>query len=105
MTRRSLMLCAVVLAAAGRSARAEDARQACTANVAAVRARAEMMPQGDLSRRFAENDLDTALTELAAGEVDECHELVARAIRTISVRPYQLYPGEVLDGYGPDAPG
>lgn len=104
MTDRSLMLCAVMLVAIAHSARAEDAAQACIASVAAVRARAEMMPQGDLSRRFAENDLDTALTEMAAGDVDECHELVARAIHTIRARPYQLHPGEALDGYGPGRP-
>ena len=104
MTGRSLMLGAAMLAAVAHSARAEDDRQACMASVAAVRARAETMPQGDLSRRFAENDLDTALSEMAAGDVDECHELVARATRTIRVRPYQLHPGEVLDGYGPGSP-
>ncbi len=101
---RILMLGAVVLMAIAHSARAVDDRQACVASVAAVRARAEAMPQGDLSRRFAENDLDTALAEMAAGDVDECRELVARAIHTIRVRPYQLHPGEVLDGHGPATP-
>lgn len=104
MTGRSLMLGAAMLAVIAHSARAEDDRQACTASVAAVRARAETMPKGDLSRRFAENDLDIALAEMAGGEVDECHKLVARALRTIRVRPYQLRPGEVLDGHGPGSP-
>ena len=104
MTGRSLMLGAAMLVAVARPAQAEGDRQACVASIAALRARAETMPQGDLSRRFAENDLDTALTEMAAGDADECHELVARATRTIRVRPYQLYPGEVLHGYGPGSP-
>lgn len=104
MTGHSLLLGAAMLAAVAHSAWAKDDRQACMASVAAARARAQTMPQGDLSRRFAENHLDTALAEIAAGDVDECHELVARAIRTIRVRPYQLYPGEVLNGYGPDGP-
>lgn len=104
MTGRSLMLSAAMLAATAYSAWAKDDQQACMASVAAVRARAETMPQGDLSRRFAENDLDTALAEIAAGDADECHHFVARAIRTIRMRPYQLYPGEVLNGYGPDNP-
>ena len=104
MTGRSLMLGAAMLAAVAHSAWAEDDQQACMASVAAARARAETMPQGDLSRRFAENDLDTALAEMAGGDVDECHELIERAIHTIRVRPYRLHPGEVLDGYGPDRP-
>ena len=105
MTSRSLILGAVMLAATAHSAWAGDDRQACIASIAAVRTRAETMPKGDLSRRFAENDLDTALAEMAAGDADECHVLVERAIRTIRVRPYRLHPGEVLDGHGPDSPG
>lgn len=105
MIGRSVALIAIMLTIVAHPARAADDTQACIASVAAVRVRAESLPPGDLSRRFAENDLDTALTEMAAGDVDECHELVARAIHTISARPYRLHPGEVLDGYGPDTRG
>lgn len=105
MTGRSLTLIALMLAALAHPTRAEDEQQACLASVAAVRERAATLPAGDLSRRFAENALDTALTEMAAGDTDECQAFVERAIHTISVRPYQLRPGEILDGYGPDTPG
>ena len=105
MIGRSVIPMAIVLTVVVHPAHAADDTQACIVSVAAVRVRAESLPPGDLSRRFAENDLDTALTEMAAGDVDECHELVERAIHTISVRPYRLHPGEVLDGYGPDTRG
>ncbi len=105
MTGRSLILIAMMLTDVAHSAWAEDDKQACIASVAAVRAQAETLPEGDLSRRFAENALDTALIEIAAGDADECHVFVERAIHTLSVRPYQLYPGEVLDRHSPDTPG
>lgn len=102
----NLMIPVMMLAAAAaHPARAADERQECAAGVALVRARAETLPKGDLSRRFAEADLDAALAEMAAGDADECRGLVARALHTIRVRPYQLYPGEVLHGYGPDTQG
>ena len=75
---------------------AED--QACMS----ARSRAVALPVGDPSRRFAESDLATALTEMASGEVEECPELVERALHVIETRPYRLRPGEVMNGYGPD---
>lgn len=86
-------------------ARANEEEQACIAEVADLRVRAATLPQGDLSRRFAEHDLDTALREMAAGDVDECPVLIERARHTITTRPYILRPGETLDGYGPDTRG
>lgn len=99
------MLPAMLLAAAAHPAWAGDETQDCAAGIALVRARAETLPKGDLSRRFAEADLDTALAEIASGDPGECRGLVTRAMHTIRVRQYQLYPGEVLDGYGPDTQG
>ena len=70
-------------------------------SVAAARERAASLPHGDPSRRFAESDLTTALTEMASGEVEECPDLVERALHVIEARPYQLRPGEIMSGYGP----
>ena len=105
MNGRRSLLGAVILIAAVSSAQAGKEEQACIASVADMRARVAALPAGDLSRRFAENDLDTALSELAAGDADECSKLIERAFHTISTRPYRLYPGETLHGYGPDPQG
>lgn len=105
MNGRSLMFSAVTLIAIAHPAWAGDEKQDCAAGIALVRARAETLPKDDLSRRFAEADLDTALAEIASGDAEECRGLVTRAMHTIRSRPYQLYPGEVLDGYGPDTKG
>ena len=105
MTGRGLLLGATIFASVAASASAADETQACIAHVADLRARAAALPEGDLSRRFAEHDLDTALSEMAAGDVDECPVLIERALRTISTRPYRLRPGENLDGFGPDTRG
>lgn len=96
---------AVVLAmfiAAG-PASVEDGPAACMAAVAEVRDQAAALPAGDPSRRFAEHDLDTALTEMNAGEVEECPGLVENARMTLLKRLYRLRPGERLRGYGPDS--
>lgn len=99
---RPIILFGLVLSCAGSPpARADWDAATCSAAVAAMRLRAHALPTGDLSRRFAEHDLDTALTEFAAGDTDECEELVERAAETIATRRYVLRPGEVLDGYGP----
>ena len=87
----------------GRADEAEDAA-ACEQAVAQAVSLVAALPAEDPSRRFAEADLRTALTEMASGEVDECPELVARAKETIETRPYRLRAGERMDGYGPDRP-
>ena len=81
-----------------------DDEAACEADVAATRAEAAAFPAGDPSRRFAEHALATALTEMSAGEVDECPGLVEQARVILTTRPYVLRPGETLHGYGPDSP-
>lgn len=77
----------------------------CMAGVARLAAMAATLPAGDLSRRFAENELRTAVTEAEAGDVDECPALLESAERTLADRPYNLRPGERLRGYGPDDAG
>ena len=105
MNRCILTFAAMLLASASYPARAGDEERACLAAVAAMRERAATLPTGDLSRRFAENDLDTALMEMEAGDVDECPGRVERALHTLTKHPYKLRPGEILNGYGPDTQG
>jgi len=81
---------------------AEEAAQ-CERAVDDARSLLVQLPASDPSRRFAESDLLTAMTEMAAGEVDECPDLVARARTVIETRPYRLRPGERMHGYGPDS--
>ncbi len=66
----------------------------CLEDVAATRELAATLPAQDISRRYAENQLDTAIIEMHAGEVDECPDIIARARRIIATRPYQSRPGE-----------
>ena len=77
---------------------------ACLQHVIAVQKQAEALPDGDLTRRFAETDLAQAMQELGAGDPEECIELAERAEQTLEARPYVLRPGEVAHGGGPDSP-
>ncbi len=94
----------LTLGLAAAPAQAEWDAATCTTTVAAMRVQAAALPADDLSRRFAEHDLNIALMELAAGDGDECEERVSRAKDAITNRRYVLRPGEVLKGYGPDDP-
>ncbi len=85
-------------------AMAEFTPAECVIAVEGMRHRAASLPSHDLSRRFAETALHTALMEMEAGDPDECEEMVAHAAEIIETRPYVLKPGEALNGYGPDAP-
>ena len=85
-------------------AHAEWDEATCVAEVHAARIRAEALPPGHLSRRFAESDLSVAIQEMEAGDVDECEERVRRADEAVSTLRYVLKPGQSLDGYGPDRP-
>ena len=87
MNRLSLTFPAMLLVAIAHPAWAGDARQDCAAGIALVRARAEALPKDDLSRRFAEADLEAALAEIASGDAEECRGLVTRAVHTIRSRP------------------
>ena len=70
--------------------------QACLAELAAARIYAATLPAGDLSRRFAETELNTAETELNAGEVEDCAPAIAHARWIVRAKPYALRPGETL---------
>jgi hypothetical protein len=74
--------------------------QACLAELAAARTYAATLPVGDLSRRFAETALNTAETELNAGEVEDCAPAIAHARWVVRTRPYVLRPGETLGASG-----
>lgn len=100
----AILLGVAVSCAGPRPGLADWDAETCNAAVGAARVRAQALPKDDLSRRFAEHDLNTALTEFAAGDTDECEALVERADDTIATHRYVLRPGEVLDGYGPDPP-
>ena len=75
---------------------AGPAEQACLDELAATRRYAATLPAGDLSRRFAETELNTAETELNAGEVEDCAPAIAHARWIVRAKPYVLRPGETL---------
>jgi hypothetical protein len=104
MNRYSLPAALLMVAAVAGSAFADEDAEACRKTVAELRVRAAALPADDLSRRFAERDLDSALLELAAGDGEDCELAADRAAHAIEARPYVLRPGEVLKGYGPDGP-
>jgi cellobiose-specific phosphotransferase system component IIA len=64
--------------------------------VGEARTLAATLPAGDLSRYFAERDLQQALTEAGNGEFDDCLEWVARAKEEVQERHHTLQPGETL---------
>lgn len=79
---------------------AGPAEQACLDDLADTRRYAATLPAGDLSRRFAETELNTAETELNAGEVEDCAPAIAHARWIVQVKPYALRPGETLGASG-----
>ena len=101
---RACLLAALLLASTARPGFADKDPRACQAMIAQSRLHAAALPADDLSRRFAERELDSAALELAAGDLDDCEMMAKRAKRTIQTRPYALRPGEALNGYGPDRP-
>jgi hypothetical protein len=75
---------------------AEPSREDCEAAVGQARAVAAALPANDLSRYFAERDLNQALVEAGNGEFDECMEFAARAADELRERRHELPPGETL---------
>jgi hypothetical protein len=80
----------------GQSASAEPTKESCQAAVEQTRALAAALPADDLSRYFAERDLQQAMVEAGNGEFDDCLELAARATDEIRERRHVLQPGERL---------
>jgi hypothetical protein len=89
--------CGAVRPCSGQSASAEPTREGCEAAVAQTRALAAALPADDLSRYFAERDLQQAMVEAGNGEFDDCLELAARATDEIRERRHVLQPGERLN--------
>jgi ATP:corrinoid adenosyltransferase len=75
----------------------EPTREACDAAVAQARVLAAALPAEDVSRYFAERDLQQALVEAGNGEFDDCLEAVARATDELRERRHTLQPGERLN--------
>jgi hypothetical protein len=82
--------------------RAEPNRQDCDAAVAQARALAAALPADNLSRYFAERDLQQAMVEAGNGEFDECLDMAARAAEEVKQRRHELPPGETLKVLKPD---
>ena len=88
--------CGVVLLCAAVPASAEPGKQDCDAAVEQARTLAAALPANDLSRYFAERDLQQALVEAGNGEFDECLEMAGRAADEAKERRHELPPGEKL---------
>ncbi|CCD94805.1 conserved exported hypothetical protein [Bradyrhizobium sp. ORS 375] len=99
MSRSSIVILAVlVLTMTGASAHDEEPTQeVCDAAVAEARAQAATLPADDVSRYFAERDIQQALVEAGNGEFDDCVEKAERAILEVRERPHSLKPGERLN--------
>jgi ATP:corrinoid adenosyltransferase len=80
----------------------EPTRQACDAAVAEARGMAAALPADDVSRYFAERDLQQALVEAGNGEFDDCLEAAARATDELRHRRHTLQPGERLNVLQPN---
>jgi hypothetical protein len=83
-------------------ASAEPTRENCEAAVEQTRALAEALPADDLSRYFAERDLQQAMVEAGNGEFDDCLEIAERATDEVREHRHVLRPGETLKVRRPD---
>ncbi len=97
MSLRALAAAFILLATPAAASEADE----CRALITAAAQLTDAMPAGDLSRRFAEHELDTARLELDNGETDECTDFVERARYIAANRPYVLRPGETLGVQAP----
>ncbi|BAM92471.1 conserved exported hypothetical protein [Bradyrhizobium oligotrophicum S58] len=75
----------------------EPTRESCEAAVAEARTLAAGLPADDVSRYFAERDIQQALVEAGNGEFDDCVEKAERAALEVRERPHSLKPGERLN--------
>ncbi len=65
--------------------------------MAAARDLAGRLPVDDVSRYFAERDLQQAMTEAGNGEFDDCLEWAEQATVEIKEHRHILKPGETLN--------
>ncbi|GLH76065.1 hypothetical protein SSBR45G_09730 [Bradyrhizobium sp. SSBR45G] len=94
----STIAIALVLSVASASAHDEEPTQeTCDAAVAEARALAASLPADDVSRYFAERDIQQALVEAGNGEFDDCVEKAEQAALEVRERPHSLKPGERLN--------
>ena len=96
LTVRCALLTGAFLLIAGSASAADPGREACMAAVDQARTGASALPKGDLSRYFAERELQQALTEAGNGEFDDCLEWAARAMEEVRALHHHLAPGETL---------
>ena len=97
-----LGMCGATSPGSAEPASAEPTREACEAAVAQARAQAAVLPADDLSRYFAERDLNQALIEAGNGEFDDCLDATGRASEELRERRHALPPGERLKVLQPD---
>jgi hypothetical protein len=75
---------------------AEPTKDDCTRAVEHARLLSQSLPQGNLSRYFAERHLQQALAEAGNGEYDDCLEWARKAEQEVSDPHHVLKPGEAL---------
>jgi len=92
-----MVLTCLAVSVAGASAHDDEpTRETCDAAVAEARAQAATLPADDVSRYFAERDIQQAVVEAGNGEFDDCLERVASARLELRERHHSLQPGERL---------
>jgi len=74
----------------------EPTRESCTQSAEQARKLLETLPKGNLSRYFAERDLQQALAESGNGEYDDCIEWAEKASQEVLSPHHDLKPGEAL---------
>ncbi len=101
MCRLLTFFTVLLVTIAGASAHDEEPTQeTCDAAVTEARAQAAALPADDVSRYFAERDIQQALVEAGNGEFDDCLEKAERAMLELRERPHSLRPGERLNILG-----
>jgi hypothetical protein len=78
------------------SPQAEPTKDDCMAAVRRAHSLAAALPDGDLSRYFAERNLHQALVEAGNGEFDDCMEMAKNAIDEVKERRHVVKPGETF---------
>ncbi|MDB5651176.1 MAG: hypothetical protein JWL62_2696 [Hyphomicrobiales bacterium] len=80
----------------------EPTYEMCVIAAERAKALAVTLPHDDISRYFAERNLQQAMTEAGNGEFDDCLGWAQQAALEVVEHRHQLQPGEKLDILGPD---